>query len=711
MMMEPTNLQSYFCPSKAEKQRKAAYQFIGGAGISLFVSLIPASAFLPVSENVSRSIQAGFSFLGFGLSISSIVQSSKVLDTEQYHRATRKAQEKIFYGSLGEVVDTQLLTDELYWEGKRTTLLSQAEQPQLPPEPEPEYQQAEIETEDPLGVIAALSEFNIRASWAGQIDGPAFIRCLVQPAKGIRFSAIAKLDSDLKRAMGLPKPPLIGLSGTAITIDIPRPDRQVVSFSNYIQPGRLSSDTLKIAIGVNLEGKLIEADLSDPNTCHFLIGATTGGGKSELLKAIAASICWRYLPEECQLVFIDPKQVTFPEFENSPWLYAPIARSDEEAIPLLEELVKEMDNRYQNFRETKVSDLSGFNRKNTKKLPRIVVIIDEYANLMGDKKNKTLVEQSIKKLGAMARAAGIHLFVCTQRPEHTIVTPLIRDNLPARIALKTASSGGSEIILGEDDTRALNLLGKGDLLYQANGETVRLQALLVQNWNYLLERAEVKPSTKKSEAGVVASHSAQIPHTPQHKGFTIPHIRTLDDAIALVGDFLANPEERTPLAEGKDREQIQLLFKALIHHQQGKIKTIECLWGVKRGGGSPKYKEAEQLYNVLLAETSGNEVSEFLSKLTSISFPETRLLPAVSGVYFVFDSEYKLYYVGSADNILLRWNSIRYPHHRIPQVQALVKQGKTVKIGWILTSNYEQVEAELVAKYKPEWNGVPIGCK
>lgn len=181
-------------------------------------------------------------------------------------------------------------------------------------------------------------------------------------------------------------------------------------------------------------------------------------------------------------------------------------------------------------------------------------------------------------------------------------------------------------------------------------------------------------------------------------------INTLDDAIALVQRKLANPDS-PPLAEGKNREQIQLIFKALLYHKQGKVNSIKYLWGITKSGTSKKYQQACELYDVLLAECSGNEISDFFSQLTTITFPETRLLPATAGVYFVFDSDYELYYIGSSNNILFRWNSPKYgKHHRYDQVEAIA-QNKTVKIGWVLTSDYERIESDLVAKFKPKWNG------
>jgi DNA segregation ATPase FtsK/SpoIIIE, S-DNA-T family len=140
-------------------------------------------------------------------------------------------------------------------------------------------------------------------------------------------------------------------------------------------------------------------------------------------------------------------------------------------------LVIEMNSRYRRFEQSTCSDLLTYNRQAQQPLPRIVCIFDEYADFMAEKEVAKALELSIKRLGAMARAAGIHLIIATQRPEATVVTPLIRSNLPGRIALRTASEADSEIVLGGKETTAAALLGKGDLLYKAGGSSLRLQSL------------------------------------------------------------------------------------------------------------------------------------------------------------------------------------------------------------------------------------------
>lgn len=162
-----------------------------------------------------------------------------------------------------------------------------------------------------------------------------------------------------------------------------------------------------------------------------------------------------------------------------PWLLSPVVKDSEAAIALMEQLVTQMDKRYRLFETAKCSDLDAYNKKQSSgKLPRIVGIFDEYADFMNDKETRKALESNIKRLGGMARAAGIHLIVATQRPDANVVTPIIRDNLPGRIALSTSGSeANSKIILGGTSTEAAYLLGKGDLLFQVNAQLQRLQSL------------------------------------------------------------------------------------------------------------------------------------------------------------------------------------------------------------------------------------------
>ncbi|MEW6492975.1 MAG: DNA translocase FtsK [Cyanobacteriota bacterium] len=334
-------------------------------------------------------------------------------------------------------------------------------------------------------LVTTLQSFKIDVDYLGAAVGPAFIRVKLKPNLGVKVSSLLKLSADLQVQLGIANPPLIAPQAGYVSVDLPRPDRQVARFENYVGARRAvplpPTAPVKIAIGVDLDGKLVEADLSDPNTCHFLVGGTTGSGKSEFLRSLLLSLLYRHSPQQLKIALVDPKRVTFPEFEQMPWLLSPVVKDSEDAIALMEQLVSDMEQRYRWFEAAKCPHLDAYNQQLIQRqkppIPRIVCIFDEYADFMAEKEVRNALELSIKRLGAMARAAGIHLIIATQRPEAGVVTPIIRSNLPGRVALRTASEADSAIILGGKQTEAAYLLGKGDLLYQVGSQLQRLQSL------------------------------------------------------------------------------------------------------------------------------------------------------------------------------------------------------------------------------------------
>ncbi|MCA1992098.1 MAG: PD-(D/E)XK nuclease family protein [Coleofasciculus sp. S288] len=331
-------------------------------------------------------------------------------------------------------------------------------------------------------LVETLQSFKLDVDYLGAAVGPAFIRVKLKPNLGVKVNSLLKLSADLQVQLGIANPPLIAPQAGYVSVDLPRPDRQVARFEDYIQPKTTPPDApVRIAIGVDLDGKLIEADLSDPNTCHFLVGGTTGSGKSEFLRSLLLSLLYRHSPQQLKIALVDPKRVTFPEFERMPWLLSPVVKDSEDAIALMEELVSDMEQRYRWFEAAKCPHLDAYNQQLIQRqkppIPRTVCIFDEYADFMAEKEVRSALELSIKRLGAMARAAGIHLIIATQRPEAGVVTPIIRSNLPGRVALRTASEADSAIILGGKQTEAAYLLGKGDLLYLVSAQLQRLQSL------------------------------------------------------------------------------------------------------------------------------------------------------------------------------------------------------------------------------------------
>ena len=326
-----------------------------------------------------------------------------------------------------------------------------------------------------------LQAYNVGVDYQDAIVGASFIRFKLKPHLGVKVVSVVNRATDIQVQMGLTNLPLISPQAGYISVDLPRKERKALPFKDYIQSKNNGFD-IKIAIGVDLEGNLIEADLSDANTCHFLIGGTTGSGKSEFLKSLVLSLMERHTTEQVKIALVDPKRVTFTDFENSNWLLCPIIKESDRALEFMEELVTKMEQRYQLLEKAKCSDLKTYNQQLIQQgkspIPHLVCVFDEYADFMADKEIAKQLESSIKRLGGMARAAGIHLIISTQRPEANIVTPIIRSNLPARVALKTSSEGDSKIILGGNHTQATYLLGKGDLLYLNSGNLSRLQSLL-----------------------------------------------------------------------------------------------------------------------------------------------------------------------------------------------------------------------------------------
>jgi len=227
--------------------------------------------------------------------------------------------------------------------------------------------------------------------------------------------------------------------------------------------------------GVDVAGRVEWLNLSEPESCHLLVAGTTGSGKSEFLKAMLAGLALRLGPDRIRFRLIDPKRVTFNVSLDCPFLGGPVVYDGNDAIPVLEECFDEMERRYELMQKRgtdHIRHLTG-----TDAVPRWVVVFDEFADLMVDKPTRKVLEPLLKRLGAKARASGIHLVLGTQRPEATVVTPLLRSNLPGRIGLQVATERESKLFLDEPD--AAYLFGKGDLVWKRGGGLTRLQSPFV----------------------------------------------------------------------------------------------------------------------------------------------------------------------------------------------------------------------------------------
>jgi len=293
--------------------------------------------------------------------------------------------------------------------------------------------------------------------------------------------AVFRNTTNVQAYLGLTAPPRLSFEGGRIALDLQRPDRQTVHFSEIRAQLPARNELLGNAcapIGVDLNGQLRLADFSQPENAHLLLAGTTGSGKSEWLRSAIAGLLLTNTPATLRLALADPKRSAFQFLRESPFLYSEIAYDEEQVFELLKSLVAEMEKRYQLMGEHGADTLTELAQKTGQPHPRIFFICDEYAYLMtGDTRTRKRLEELIKKLGFKARAAGIHMILATQQPSRQVVTGTIKANLNAKVGLLTASDIESNMLL--DTPEAKSLLGNGDLLFKCIGDPVRLQSPLV----------------------------------------------------------------------------------------------------------------------------------------------------------------------------------------------------------------------------------------
>ncbi len=314
-----------------------------------------------------------------------------------------------------------------------------------------------------------LSDFGIDASVVGWIAGPTVTLFEVDLPAGVRVSRITALNDDIALSLAAPGVRIFApIPGTNyVGIEVPNIERQTVYLADVIK--NAPQGPLQIAIGKDVEGNAIVSDLA--KMPHLLIGGTTGSGKSVSINAMIMSILMRATPDEVRFIMIDPKRVEFTPYNGIPHLYVPVVTEAKEAASALSWGVAEMERRLKVFSKIGARNISQYNDKvergqlldempEAEKLPYIVIIIDELADLMMNVGKE--VEFSISRIAQLARAAGIHLIVATQRPSTNVVTGLIKANITNRIAFNVASGIDSRVIL--DTPGAENLIGLGDLL-------------------------------------------------------------------------------------------------------------------------------------------------------------------------------------------------------------------------------------------------------
>lgn len=324
-----------------------------------------------------------------------------------------------------------------------------------------------------------LAHFGIRAHVIEVHHGPVITRYDLQPAPGVKVSRIVNLIDDLAlslAAKGLRlEAPIPGKA--AIGVEVPNQEAQIVSFREILDSKQFwNSGKLSVGLGMDIAGEVVVADLQ--KMPHLLIAGATGSGKSVCVNTLIMSILYKSFPNEVKFIMIDPKMVELSMYNGIPHLMSPVVTEAKKASGVLKLVVDEMERRYKLFAEARVRDLAKYNiLPGIEKLPFIVVIIDELADLMMIAPVE--VEDSICRLAQMARATGIHLVVATQRPSVDVITGLIKANIPSRIAFAVSSQIDSRTIL--DTAGAERLLGRGDMLYAPVGsmKPLRVQGALV----------------------------------------------------------------------------------------------------------------------------------------------------------------------------------------------------------------------------------------
>lgn len=321
-------------------------------------------------------------------------------------------------------------------------------------------------------IDSVFNQFAVSAKVSHINIGPTITKFEIQPQLGTKVQKIISLENDLKLALANQnirlEAPIQGKS--AVGIEIPNARSNMVTLREVMEkiPFEKQANKLLTAIGKTVMGELLFSELD--KMPHLLIAGSTGSGKSICVNAIICSLILRTKPYEVKLLLIDPKRVELAVYKDLPHLIAPVISDSKEANNALKKIINEMERRYTIFSQQAVRNIEGYNNKVNleEKLPYIVVIIDELADLMVTTGKE--VEESIMRITQMARAAGIHLIIATQRPSTDILTGVIKTNIPSRIAFAVASSIDSRTIL--DGSGAEKLIGKGDMLYVPAGQNV-----------------------------------------------------------------------------------------------------------------------------------------------------------------------------------------------------------------------------------------------
>jgi len=339
-----------------------------------------------------------------------------------------------------------------------------------------------------------LLDFGVSGNIKKVSHGPVVTLNEFEPAAGVKVSKIINLSDDIARNTSSESARIATIPGrSTIGIELPNSTRENVYLSEILSNSDFTKKDIRlpIALGKNISGIPVVGDLA--SMPHLLIAGTTGSGKSVCINTIILSLLYRHTPDKCKFILIDPKMLELSTYEGIPHLLCPVITEAKKAASVLGWVVKEMENRYRLMTKEGVRNIDSYNAKHTLAMPYIVVVVDEMSDLMLVAGKE--IENYIQKLSQMARAAGIHIIMATQRPSVDVITGTIKANFPTRISFQVTSKIDSRTILGEQG--AEQLLGKGDMLYMSSANRiVRIHAPFVSDNeiekvnNYLRSQAE-----------------------------------------------------------------------------------------------------------------------------------------------------------------------------------------------------------------------------
>ena len=335
------------------------------------------------------------------------------------------------------------------------------------------------DTNDPEFLEKILLDFGVNGNIKKVSYGPVVTLNEFEPAAGVKVSKIINLSDDIARNTSSESARIATIPGSnTVGIELPNNKRENVYLSEILGNNDFKKKEIKlpIALGKNISGQPIVGDLS--SMPHLLIAGTTGSGKSVCINTIILSLLYRHTPDKCKFILIDPKMLELSTYEGIPHLLCPVITEAKKAASVLGWVVKEMESRYRLMTKEGVRNIDGYNAKHKLPMPYIVVVVDEMSDLMLVAGKE--IENYIQKLSQMARAAGIHIIMATQRPSVDVITGTIKANFPTRISFQVTSKIDSRTILGEQG--AEQLLGKGDMLYMSSANRiVRIHAPFVSD--------------------------------------------------------------------------------------------------------------------------------------------------------------------------------------------------------------------------------------